>query len=124
MKNQTYQPTDFYDGYDKVGNAEEILQYMHELQNEEVHAAAPDTVNYNTVIGAYARVFNNVNKYASLKEEIVLRDMIHLPNNRNPLIAPDYRSYNHLISAWVKTKQPKPAERSDWWLRRMGEEYN
>ena len=31
MKNQTYQPTDFSDGYDKAGNAEEIVQYMHEL---------------------------------------------------------------------------------------------
>ena len=62
MKNQTYQPTDFSDGYVKVGNAEEIVQYMHELKNAGVHAAAPDTVTYNTVIGAYAIVSNKANK--------------------------------------------------------------
>ena len=51
MKNQIYQPTELYDGYDGVGNAEAIVQYMHELQNTGVHAALPDTVTYNTVIG-------------------------------------------------------------------------
>ena len=106
MQYQTYQPTDFYDGYDEVVNAESIVQYMHELQNTGVHAAAPDTVTYNTVIGAYARFTNKVNKDAPLKAEKVLRDMIHLRNNGNLLIAPDHRSYNHLISVWVKTKLP------------------
>ena len=44
MQNQTYQPTDFSDGYDKVGNVEAILQYMHELKNAGVHSASPYTV--------------------------------------------------------------------------------
>ena len=50
--------------------------------------------------------------------------MIPLRNNQNPLIAPDHRSYNHLIRYWVKTKQLNSAEKSYWWLRRMWEEYN
>ena len=62
MKNQTYQPTNFSDGYYKVGNEEEIIQYMNGLKNKRVHSAAPDTFTYITVIGAYARVANKVNK--------------------------------------------------------------
>ena len=106
MKNKTYQPTDFSDSYGKVGNSEAIVQYMDELQNSGVHAAAPDEITYNTVIGEYARVVNKVNKDDTLKAEKVLMDMIILRNTRNPLIAPDHRSYNHLISVWVKTKLP------------------
>ena len=124
MKNQTYQPTEFSDGYDGVGNAEAIVQHMHELQNSGVHAAAPDTVTYNTFIGEFKRVSNKVNKYDPLKAENLLRDMIHLRNIGSPIIAPDQRSYNHLISAWVKTKQPKSSEKSYWWLHSMREEYN
>ena len=99
MQNQIYQPTEFSDGYGKVGNAESIVQYMHKLQNTGVRAAAPDTVGYNTVIGAYARVSNKVNKDAPLKVEKLLRGMIHLRNNINPLIMPEHISYNHLIIA-------------------------
>ena len=97
---------------------------MHELQNTGVHDAAPDTVTYNTVIGAYARVTNKVNKDTPLRAEKVLRDMIHFCNNGKPLVAPDHRSYNHLISAWMKTKQPSSSNRADWWLHRMWEKYN
>ena len=104
MKNQTYQPTDLSDGYDEVGNSEAIVQYMQELQNSGFHAAAPYTVTYKTVIGACARVSNKVNKAAPLKAENLLRDMINLRNNGNTFIAPDHRSYNHLISAWLNTK--------------------
>ena len=121
MQYQTYQPTDFSDGYDKVLNTEAIVQYMHELQNTGVHAAAPDTVTYNTVIGAYARVANKVNKDAPLRAEKVLRDMIHFPITGKPLVAQDLMSYNQLISAWMKTKQPSSSDRSDWWLHRMWE---
>ena len=81
---------------------------MHELQNAGVHAAAPDTVTYNTVIGAYARFSNKVNKDAPLKAEKVLRDMIHLRNNGNILILTEHSSYNHLVSVWLKTKKPNP----------------
>ena len=92
MKNQAYQPTDFSDGYDKVGNAEAIVQYMHEFQNSGVHDEAPDTFTYNTYIGAYGRVTSKVNKDTPIKAKKVLRYMIHLCNNRNLLIAPDHRS--------------------------------
>ena len=50
--------------------------------------------------------------------------MINLYNNGNPLSAPDYRSYNHFISVWAKTKKPNSSEQSAWWLRRMWEDYN
>ena len=50
--------------------------------------------------------------------------MIHLHNNGNPLIAPDHRSYDHLVSDWVITRQPNSSEISDWWLHRMWEDYN
>ena len=39
--------------------------------------------------------------------------MINLRNNVNPIIVPDHRSYNHLISAWVKTKKPNLSELVD-----------
>ena len=119
MKNQTYQPTELYDGYDGVGNAEAILQYMHELQNTGVHAALPDTVSYNTVIGAYTRVTKKVNKDAHIKAKKFLRDMINLRNNGNQLVAPDHRYYIHLISSWVKNNQPNSSERPYWWLHRI-----
>ena len=93
---------------------------MHEFQNAVVHTAAPDTVTYNTFILLYSWVSNKVNKYAPLKAEKVLRGIIHLRNNENPLIAPDHRPYNYLISAWVKTKQPNSSDQSYWWLRRCG----
>ena len=72
---------------------------MHEFKNEIVHAAAPDTVTYNKGIGSYTRVTNKVSKDAPLKGEKVLRYIINLRNNGNPLIAPDHMSYNNLISA-------------------------
>ena len=72
---------------------------MHELKNAGVHAAAPDTVTYNTLIGEYLRVSKKFDKDAPLKAEKVLRDVIHFHNNVNPLIAPYHRYYNHLISA-------------------------
>ena len=50
--------------------------------------------------------------------------MIHFRNNRNPLISPDHRSYNHLVLVWVMTKQLNSSEKSDWWLRSMWEECN
>ena len=100
------------------------MQYMQELKNTGVHDAASYTFTYNTVIRAYARVTNKVNKYAPPKAEKVLKDMINLHNNINPLNVPDHRSYNHLISAWMNTKQPNSAEQSSWWLRRMWEDYN
>ena len=45
IQNQKYQPNDFSGGYEKLGNAELTLHYMHELQNAGVHATAPDTFN-------------------------------------------------------------------------------
>ena len=51
MKNQTYQPTYFFGGYEEVGNTEASVQYMHELKNSGDHSAWLDTVTYNTVIG-------------------------------------------------------------------------
>ena len=113
MKNQTWKPTEFSDSYYKVGNSEAIVQYMHELQNSGVRDTAPDIVTYKTVIREYARVVKNVYKEAPLKAEKVVRDMIYLRNNINPIIAPYHRSYNPLISDWVKTKQLNSAEISD-----------
>ena len=113
MKNQTWKPTEFSDSYYKVGNSEAIVQYMHELQNSGVRDTAPDIVTYKTVIREYARVVKNVYKEAPLKAKKVVRDMIYLRNNINPIIAPYHRSYNPLISDWVKTKQLNSAEISD-----------
>ena len=96
---------------------------MHRLKNSGVHAAAPDTVTYNKVIGACIIFSRKDNKEAPLKAEKVLRDMIHLRNKGNPITMPDHRSHNHLIVAGVKTKQQTLAEWSEWWLHRMWEEY-
>ena len=106
IKNQTYQPTDFSGGYEKVSNSEAIVHYMHELQNSGVHATASDTVTYDTCIGAYTISSNMFNTDAPLKAEKVFRGMIHLRNNGNLLVAPDHRSYDHLVSAWHRWVLP------------------
>ena len=122
MQNKKIQPTDFFDGYEKVGNVGANIQYMHRLKNSGVHAAAPDTVTYKKVIGAYIILSGKEDKEAPLKAEKLLRDMIHLRNKGNPLITPDHRSYNHLIVPWLKDKQQTLAEWSEWWLHRMWED--
>ena len=83
---------------------------MHELQNTGVHYLAPDTFTDDTLILTYVIFTNKVNKDAPLKAEKVLRDMIHLRNNGNPLIAPKHRSYNELVIAWLMNKKPKSSD--------------
>ena len=112
MKYQTYQPTDFSDGYYKVVNEESIVQYMNKLQNSGVHSEALDTVTYNTVIGAYARFAKNVNKDAHIKAEKVLTNMIHLCNNGNLSLHLNIGLIIILVITWLMTKQPNSSEKS------------
>merc|ERR1740124_1050939 len=44
--------------YDDIERVKEILQYMHDLHDSGSICVVPNTVAYNPLIGAYARISN------------------------------------------------------------------
>ena len=93
---------------------------MHDLEDFGSEDVSPNTVAYNTIIGAHARISNEHFPDAPLSAEKVLRRMLdlhHVQGNVN--IIPDERSYLHVIQAWARAKRLKSGDRAEFWLRQM-----
>ena len=108
------------DNYSSVNayltNAENILRYMHKLQDDGDKDVIVNAIAYNTIITAYTRVSNEKNPDAPLLAENIYRKMI----DRG--IKPDRSTYQNLIRTWTKTKCPTSGDRAKWWLRKMSNE--
>lgn len=114
---------DFSNGHDEIKKAEAILEYMHALQ-EAGADVVPNTISYNIILGGYARISNEINSDSPLRAERLLRRMMDFQNEENSCIAPDQRSYSHVIRCWAKIKRQNSGERGEWWLRKMWQEFH
>ena len=83
----------------------------------------PNTASYNTLISAFVRTANVENRDHPLEAERILLKMIDFRNQGNADIAPDQRSFIHVMRSWSKTQRSNSAERAEWWLGKMWEEY-
>lgn len=111
-------------GLDEVNQMEELLQYIHALHDNGVPNVAPNTVVYNMLISAWARVSSNPNlDDAPFKAEEVLRRMISLGERNYAHVKPDHRSYEHVIMAWGNTKRSTSGKRAQFFLKKLWEAY-
>jgi hypothetical protein len=102
-----------------MDSAYAILQYIHDLDrigHADVHATV---IAYNTLLSGWARLANEYRANIPLKSEKILHDMIALAEQGNINAAPDVTSFNAVIKAWGRTKQPNSTLRCEYWLRRM-----
>ena len=114
--------SDGLDPYQEIQKAEDVLKYMHDLEDHGSEDVAPNTIAYNTIIGAHARISSEHFPDAPFRAEEVLRRMVKLHQVQgNSNVIPDERSYLHVIQAWSKAKRLKSGDRAEFWLRRMYE---
>ena len=112
---------------DAIEKVEGILQYMktiHQVQqqynnnndDDVAHNVQPDTVAYNTLLSAYAKVVHPIYKYdmdIPYKAERIYHEM-----KLNPNSMPDERTYLYMIQIYCKIKK---YNRADWWLRQASQ---
>jgi len=111
-------------GLEEVEMIEDLLQYMHKLHEEGgLDYVMPNTVTYNVLISAYARLSGPIHPNAPLKAEKVLRKMIALREELHPEVAPDALSYTKVIVAWTNLGKDTAGKRAQWWLKKLYEEY-
>jgi hypothetical protein len=102
-----------------MDSAYAILQYIHDLDrigHADIHATV---IAYNTILSGWAKIANEYRPNIPLKSEKILHDMIALAEQGNSNAAPDVTSFNAVIKAWGRTKQPNSTLRCEYWLRRM-----
>ena len=107
------------DGSNEMDSAYAILQYIHDLDrigHADIHATV---IAYNTILSGWAKIANEYRPNIPLKSEKILHDMIALAEQGNSNAAPDVTSFNAVIKAWGRTKQPNSTLRCEYWLRRM-----
>jgi hypothetical protein len=110
-------------GLDEINKMEELLQYIHALHDNGVPDVAPNTVVYNTLLSAWARVSANPNLDAPFKAEELLRRMISLGERKYAQVKPDHRSYEQVIMAWGNTKRSTSGKRALFFLKKLWEAY-
>ena len=108
------------DGHAELRYISALLNYMHELQKRGQPDVAPNTVAYNILISALARLsVSPHHKNAPLDAEEVLRHMVAVGKE----IAPDQLSFTRVIQAWVNAKRETSAARAAFWLDTLWEMY-
>ena len=85
-------------GLEEIEMVEDILQYMHKLHDAGLEYVIPNTVSYNTLITAWARLSGPLHPDAPLRAEKVLRKMIALKEEGHPEVAPDHLSFTKVDS--------------------------
>jgi len=113
--------------------AEKILKRMEQLyETGERDELCPNTISYNTVISAYAR---SGEMGSERRAERILRRMHKLSqqkdnsdgNNENDQqqysCKPDLISYNTVINAWSRSKDPDGPNRAEAILNHMEKQY-
>lgn len=107
------------DGSNEMDSAYAILQYIHDLDRIGHADVCATVIAYNTLLSGWARLANEYRPNIPLKSEKILHDMIALAQEGNINAAPDVISFNAVIKAWGRTKQPNSTLRCEYWLRRM-----
>jgi hypothetical protein len=107
------------DGSNEMDSAYAILQYIHDLDRIGHADVAATVIAYNTILSGWAKIANEYRPNIPLKSEKILHDMIALAEQGNINAAPDVTSFNAVIKAWGRTKQPNSTLRCEYWLRRM-----
>lgn len=91
-------------GREEIEMVEDILQYMHKLYDAGLDYVIPNTVSYNTLITAWARLSGPLHPDAPLRAEKVLRKMIALKEGGHPEVAPDHLSFAKVKSRVFTTR--------------------
>lgn len=108
------------DGLQEMQQVEAILKYMHDLNKEGHRDVVPNTVAYNILISAYARLSeSHHHQDAPLKAERVLRRMMAIGKDA----APDHLSFTKVIQAWSNAKRQTSGQRAAYWLDKLWELY-
>ena len=124
VRNTSYTPLDSTrNGLDELSKMEELLEYIHKLHDNGVPNVVPNTVVYNMLLSAWARVSINPDLDAPFQAEEVLRRMISLRNSKYANVAPDHHSYTRVIMAWTNTKRTNSGQRAEFFLKRLWEDY-
>lgn len=116
-----------------ASRAETILKRMEQLYNDgERDELRPNTISYNTVISAYAR---SGEVGSERRAERILRRMDRLSQERDEeengdqqqlyssSCKPDLISYNTVINAWSRSKNPDGPNRAEAILSHMEKQY-
>eukprot|EP00547_Thalassionema_nitzschioides_P009758 CAMPEP_0194226636 /NCGR_PEP_ID=MMETSP0156-20130528/42258_1 /TAXON_ID=33649 /ORGANISM="Thalassionema nitzschioides, Strain L26-B" /LENGTH=573 /DNA_ID=CAMNT_0038959063 /DNA_START=151 /DNA_END=1872 /DNA_ORIENTATION=- len=108
------------EGLEEVEQIEALLRYMNELKKQGFQDIVPNTVAYNTLMSAYARLSRfPKHEDAPLKAEKVLRRMMSIGNDAQP----DRLSFSKVILAWSNVQRPTSGHRADYWLGKLWELY-
>jgi hypothetical protein len=111
-------------GLQEIKTMQELLAYMHKLhESGGLDYAMPNTVTYNVLITAWARVSGPLHPNAPLEAEKVLRKMISLREDVHFAVAPDADSYTKVILAWTNLGRDTAGKRAQFWLNKLYEEY-
>ena len=111
-------------GLQEIQTMQDLLAYMHKLhESGGLDYAMPNTITYNVMISAWARVSGPIHPNAPLEAEKVLRKMISLREDFHFAVAPDVGSYTKVILAWTNLGEDMAGKRAQWWLNKLYEEY-
>jgi hypothetical protein len=99
--------------------AEKIVKDFEKMQQVEdldrAPVIQPNTITYNTVLHCWAQ---SKLSYAASRAEKILEYMIQ---SKNPTIGPDAYSFNCVMDALAKSKEPNKGLRSREWLDRLSD---
>ena len=107
------------DGTKEMEKASTILKYISDLSSLGLADVNATVVGYNTLLSGWARLSNELRLDIPFKSERLLHDMIGLAEQGDVHATPDVITYNCIIKAWGRTKQPNSADRCEFWLRKM-----
>eukprot|EP00546_Thalassionema_frauenfeldii_P017010 CAMPEP_0178901710 /NCGR_PEP_ID=MMETSP0786-20121207/4187_1 /TAXON_ID=186022 /ORGANISM="Thalassionema frauenfeldii, Strain CCMP 1798" /LENGTH=572 /DNA_ID=CAMNT_0020572869 /DNA_START=60 /DNA_END=1775 /DNA_ORIENTATION=+ len=108
------------EGREELEQIEALLKYMQELKNDGFQEIEPNTVAYNILISAHARLSQfPQHQDAPLEAEKVLRRMMAIGNS----VYPDHLSFSKVILAWSNSKRPTSGKRAAYWLSKLWELY-
>jgi hypothetical protein len=130
----SYQDDSSRNGMDELEEAQEILQYMHNLYDAGVEGVVPHRVPYNILITGWAGLSSysrsdgkgtiGSNTSPPFKAEEILRTMQRHRDNGFFEAAPDVISYEKVITAWANSDHPNAGKRASWWLKQLWNEHH
>jgi hypothetical protein len=106
-------------GLAEIEQVEAILKYLHELQQNGYPGVVPNTVVYNILLSAYARISSYNHPEAPLMAEQVLRRMTAIGKDSSP----DYLSFSKVIVAWCNSNRQIAGKRAAYWLDKLWDLY-
>jgi len=106
-------------GIGELEEAQNILSYMHDLQDAGVQGVVPHAVPYNILITGWAAIARYGHEDAPFKAEEIVRTMLSHKDKGFADRAPDRISFEKVITAWANSNHPNAGKRASWWLKRL-----